>query len=211
MNVNEFISQVRSSNKAIADDNLISDRQIFNIGRTVASRLIKQEVNKRRLLNSDNIFTPIECLCLVDANLHECGINSDSMVKRSQEQLPELEEGIYGYTIQGVYNIDNSEEIYPTTNREYINLSKLRFKPNKIYYMVKNRYLYVLDKDIENVNIYVYSPDNSFELSECQSMYEAELKIPPYLKDQFYAMIDERLLNFNRSVADINDNNLERN
>jgi hypothetical protein len=121
MNINEFISQVRSSNKYIFDDNLISDRQIFNTGRTIASMLIKQEVNKRRLLNSDNVFTPIECLDLKLVDLTECGVDSCNKGRRSMNQLPELEEGIFGYTIQGVYNIDNSEEIFPTTIREFIN------------------------------------------------------------------------------------------
>jgi len=209
MNINEFISQVRSSNKYIFDDNLISDRQIFNTGRTIASVLIKQEVNKRRLLNSDNVFTPIECLDLKLVDLTECGVDSCNKGRRSLKQLPELEEGIFGYTIQGVYNLDNSEEIFPTTIREFINLDKLRRKPNKLYYMIKNKYLYILNPDIIAVNIYIYSPDNTFELTECQSMYEGELKLPPYLKKSFYDMINSELLNYHRMGKDITDDNVD--
>lgn len=209
MNINEFISQVKSSNKYIFDDNLISDRQIFNTGRTIASVLIKQEVNKRRLLNSDNVFTPIECLDLKLVDLTECGIDSCNKGRRSLNPLPELEEGIFGYTIQGVYNLDNSEEIFPTTIREFINLDKLRRKPNKLYYMIKNKYLYILNPDIVCVNIYIYSPDNTFELTECQSMYEGELKLPPYLKKTFYDMISSELLNYHKMGKDITDDNVD--
>jgi hypothetical protein len=209
MNINEFISQVRSSNKYIFDDNLISDRQIFNTGRTIASVLIKQEVNKRRLLNSDNVFTPIECLDLKLVDLTECGIDSCNKGRRSLNPLPELEEGIFGYTIQGVYNLDNSEEIFPTTIREFINLDKLRRKPNKLYYMIKNKYLYILNPDIVAVNIYIYSPDNTFELTECQSMYDGELKLPPYLKKSFYDMISAELLNYHKMGKDLTDDNVD--
>ena len=209
MNINEFISQVRSSNKYIFDDNLISDRHIFNTGRTIASVLIKQEVNKRRLLNSDNVFTPIECLDLKLVDLTECGIDSCNKGRRSLNPLPELEEGIFGYTIQGVYNLDNSEEVFPTTIREFINLDKLRRKPNKQYYMIKNKYLYILNPDIVAVNIYIYSPDNTFELTECQSMYEGEIKLPPYLKKTFYDMINAELLNYHKMGKDITDDNVD--
>lgn len=209
MNVNDFISQVRALNKAAYDDSLITDRVIFNVGRDVASRLLKQEIDKRKLLNSDNVFTPIECLCLEPVRLTECGISQEGMVRRSKEQLPELSEGIYGYTIQGVYNIDNSEEIYPTTTREYINMSKLRRKPNRVFYLIKNRYLYVLNPDVENVNAYIYAADNSFLLTDCQSMYEAEIKFPSYLKSSFFKLVDEALMTFKRSRVDVNDNNLD--
>ena len=209
MNINEFISQVRSSNKYIFDDNLISDRHIFNTGRTIASVLIKQEVNKRRLLNSDNVFTPIECLDLKLVDLTECGIDSCNKGRRSLNPLPELEEGIFGYTIQGVYNLDNSEEVFPTTIREFINLDKLRRKPNKQYYMIKNKYLYILNPDIVAVNIYIYSPDNTFELTECQSMYEGEIKLPPYLKKSFYDMVSAELINYHKMGKDIADDNVD--
>lgn len=210
MNISEFISQVRSSNKYIFDDNLITDRQIFNTGRTIASLLVKQEINKRRLLNSDNVFTPIECLDLKLVDLTECGVDSCNKGRRSVEPLPELEEGIFGYTIQGVYNLDNSQEIFPTTIREYINLSKLRRKPQKEFYLIKNRYLYILNPDIEAVNIYLYSPDNTFELDPCESMYEGQIKLPNYLKKSFYDLVNAELLNYHKFGKDVTDDNLDQ-
>lgn len=209
MNIKTLIAQVRSQNKYIFDDDLISDRRIFNIARTIASTLVKREVNLRKLLNSDSIFTPIECLHLKTVDLTECGINSYNKVRRSNEPLPPIEEGIYGYTIQGVYNLDNSEEILPTTNRQYINISKFRVKPKKALYLIKNNYLYILDPDIQNVNLYIYTPDNSFQLSDCQSMYDADLKIPNYLTKSLYDMINAELINYHKYPKDITDNNLE--
>lgn len=209
MTIGEVISRIKSSNKYLFDDNLISDRFVYSIAKSTASLLVKQEINKRKLLNSDNVFTAIECLNLKETDLTECGINSCNKVRRSNDKLPKLEEGLYNYTIQGVYNIDNSEEIYFTTTREYINLSKLRFKPNKIYYTIKNGYIYVLDNDIENINIYIYSPDDSFLQGDCDYIYDAEFKFPTYLEDNLFSIIDNKLINYHKFGKDITDNNLE--
>jgi len=210
MNINKFISQVRSSNKYVFDDNLISDRYIYTVGVNTASLLVKQEVNKRRLLNSDNLFVAYECLDLQLVNLTECGVDSCNKGRRSKDKLPELEEGIYGYTIQGVYNLDNSEEIFPTTLREAINISKLRRQPTKINYLIKDSYLYILNPDIEAVNVYLYTPVDTSKLSECDSMYEAELKLPGYLRKSFFEMVDAALINYHKFGKDITDDNLDQ-
>ena len=207
MKINNLISKVRSSQKWIFDDNLISDRLIYSIAIPKASLLLKQEVNKRRLLNSDNVFTPYECLDLKLVDLHECGIDASGKARRSVEKLPQLHEGIYNYTIQGCYNIDNSEEIFPTTIREYINLSKLRYKPNKLYYIIKDGYLYILDKDIENVNIYLYT--NELTETDCTSAYDHEFKFPTYLEDSLYEMINSSLMNYHKFGQDVTDDNLD--
>lgn len=208
MRVKTMISRIRGSNKWLMDDNLVSDRMIYAIAIPKASLLIKQEVNKRRLLNSDNIFTPYECLDLISVDLHECGVDCTGRARRSREKLPQLHEGIHSYTIQGVYNIDNSEEIFPTSIREYINLSKLRFKPNKLYYLVKDGYLYVLDQDVENVNIYLYS-NELIDDGSCTPAYDYEFKLPTYLEDNFYALIAGELMNYHRISQDLTDNNLD--
>lgn len=209
MKISEYISQIKSSNKLLFDDNIISDRTIYKMGKRIASTLIKQEVNRRKLLNSDNVFIVIECLDLVEAPYTQCNIACGGFIRRSKEKIPQLEEGIYGYSIQGVYNIDNSEEIFPTTIREFINQSKLRFKSNKINYIIKNGYIYILNEDIEKINIYVYSPDDSYLLGSCQSMYEANLKIPGYLEKALIDLTNQELVNYQKYKQDITDNNLE--
>lgn len=171
---------------------------------------MKREINSRRLLNSDNVFTPIECLCLKKVNATECSLECDEPVRRSEEKLPKLQEGIYNYTIQGVYNLDNSEEIFPTTIREYINMSKLRYKPNKKFYMIKNGYLYILDRYIENVNIYLYSNELIYDRKSCDSAYDHEFKFPEYLLDSLFQLVNKELSDtYKRSTKDITDNNLE--
>jgi|694.fasta_scaffold04632_22 hypothetical protein len=209
MKVSKFISQIKSNNKFLFDDNIISDRTIYQTGVSILLTLIKQEVNRKKLLNSDNIFVTIECLDLKETTYTECSLPCAGTIRRSVDKLPKLQEGINGYIIQGVYNIDNSEEIFPTTHREVINESKLRFKSNKLKYLIKDEYIYVLNPDIENINVYLFSADDSYNLTECQSMYEAELKVPGYLEKSLFDLTNQELINYFKYKQDITDNNLE--
>lgn len=209
MTIAELIAGARSSVKQLFDDNLLSDRFIYSRAKIVTSKLVKREINLRRLSNSDNIFTPIECLDLVKVKYTECGITCEGDVRRSKNKLPKLEEGLYSYIIQGVYNIDNSEEIEPTTVREQINLMKLKYKPNKQYYIIKDGYLYILDRFIEGVNIYLYILDPLDLQDSCDSAYEAEFKIPGYLEDDMFSILSAELTRFISSPQDVTDNNLD--
>lgn len=211
MTITEVISRARSSVKQLFDDNILSDRYIYSVAKTSAATLIKREVNLRRLLNSDNIFTPLECLDLIKTSYTECGISCEGIVRRSKERLPTLQEGIYSYIIQGVYNADNSDEILPTTVREQINLSKLKYKPNVLYYLIKDGYLYVLNEFVENVNLYVYIADQLEIFDECEPAYEAEFKIPGYLEEGLFALIEANISRYIRQPKDITDNNLDEN
>ena len=41
----EIISQIRTSNKSIQDDDLITDRFVYRIAKTQAAFLLRQELN----------------------------------------------------------------------------------------------------------------------------------------------------------------------
>lgn len=201
----EIISQIRSANKYIQDDNLITDRFIYRLAKTKAALLLKRELSQRKLGISDNVFQQIECLELIETNGTECDISQT--VARSKYRLPQIEEGLYSYFIQGVFNIDNSEEIYPTSMREFINNSKLRVKSNKSYYIIKDRYLYVLNPDVKAVNLYAYFTETIVEQPECMSMYDREFKLPPYLLDGLFSLCNEALINYHKLPVDTEDDN----
>lgn len=202
----EIISQIRTSNKSIQDDDLITDRFVYRIAKTQAGFLLRQELNKRRLLTSDNVYQTYECLDLILVDGTECDCTTP--VRRSKDPLPQIEEGLYSYFIQGVFNINNSAEIFPTSFRESINYNKLRVKEKKNFYLIKNRYLYVLNEDIEAVNIYAYFTE-AINCSPCMSMYDREFKFPPYLLSSLFAMCNNELLNYHKIPKDVEDNNRE--
>ena len=202
----EIISQIRTSNKSIQDDSNITDRFVYRIAKTQAAFLLRQELNKRRLLTSDNVYQTYECLDLVLVDGTEC--DCTTKVRRSKDPLPQIEEGLYSYFIQGIFNPSNSAEIFPTSFRQNINYNKLRVKERRNFYLIKNRYLYVLNEDIETVNIYAYFTE-AINAPECSSMYEREFKFPPYLLSGLFSLCNNELLNYHRLPKDVEDNNRE--
>lgn len=202
----EIISQIRTSVKSVQDDSNITDRFVYRIAKTQAAFLLRQELNKRRLLTSDNVYQGYECLDLILVDGTECDCSTP--VRRTKDPLPQIEEGLYSYFIQGVFNINNSAEIFPTTFRENINYSKLRVKENKNFYLIKNRYLYVLNPDVEAVNIYAYFTE-AINVSPCVSMYDREFRFPPYLLSALFTLCKNELLTYFKIPKDAEDNNRE--
>lgn len=199
-----IISQIRTLGKYVQDDNLITDRFIYNTAKTNGSILLKREMDRRKLLTSDNVFQALEGIEMVKTLATELGITN--YVAKSRNPLPSIEEGLYSYLIQGVFNIENSEEIYPTSIREAINHSKLRVKSNSSYYFIKDSYLYILNSDIKAVNMYAYFTED-VKATSCTSMYDREFRFPPYLLSSLYKMVNETLTNYQRTGVDLEDDN----
>jgi hypothetical protein len=203
----DLISRIKNANKFLADDDVISDRFIYNTLKSKASVLIKREINLKKLLFSDNLYQAYECICLIPAKGAECDLNCD--IRRTKRKLPTIEEGLYSYFIQGVFNTSNSEELFPTTIRDFINHQRLRVKTPKKYYTIRNGYLYVLDPDVESVNLYAYFTESveDEDGSQCISMYDKEFKIAPYLVDGLVQMVNQDLINYHKLPVESEDNN----
>ena len=203
----ELISRLKNANKFLADDDLISDRYLYSLLKQKASVLIKREGNLRKLLTSDNVYQNYECVDLILVNGTECDLNCP--VRRTKKRLPTIEEGQYSYFIQGVFNPSNSIEIHPTTIRDFINHSKLRIKSPKKFYTIKDGYLYVLDPDVEMVNIYAYFTESIEDIDgiNCVSMYDKQFKIPAYLIDSLIELCNQSLINYHKLPVEQEDNN----
>ena len=70
-----------------SDDEVISDRQIeFQID-SLRAQYIRQDVNKRRSI-SDNIKQIIPCLTMEVVPASVCGLNTEGVILRSAEKIP---------------------------------------------------------------------------------------------------------------------------
>lgn len=203
----DLIARVKSANKFVSDDDLISDRYIYQLLKSKAAVLLRREINLRRLLFSDNVYQAYECLQLIEAKGTECDL--DCPIRRTRHKLPKIDEGLYSYFIQGVYNTSNSEELFPTTIRDFINHRRLRVKTPKKFYTIRKGYLYVLDPDIECINIYACFTESIEDAdgSQCMSMYDKEFKFPEYLIDNLVEMCTQSLLTYQKIPHELEDNN----
>lgn len=206
----DVISELRKTNAVMEFDSMISDRYLLTVARKYALLLLQRETNKRKLWNTENSFYVIPCLDMIQVPLADCiSYKSDKMISRSKLPLPHIEQGYYGYLVQGVYDIEGSREIYPTTTRQYINILQRKFKPKNLHWWIADNHLYIDTEDIEKVKFVGYFSDRDVDLTPynscspvpcdscptCREPLEEEFKCPGYLLSQVIQMANQELAN----------------
>ncbi len=210
------ISSVRSAFKLISDDNVISDRYIGYELRKTAFKLIKQQTDKRKLWTSPNIFTPINCLEMIQVPISECcNYVSNCTIARSKEKIPKIAEGIYGSLIQSVFSLDKKIKFKETTPTRYANILNLKLRQPSKYFWLYDDYLYISDPSIEMTSLSAYfEEDVPDSLHACstelcpKNPLDDEFRVPGYLEkdviDIVYTTISQT---YKRSKEDITSDN----
>ena len=200
----DLVSRVRSSNKLISGDNNITDRVIFNMLKASSRTLIKRETNLRKLWNSPNIFTSIECIEMKPAPLSECcEYKNPCNVARSVKKIPQISEGIFGLLVQSVFSPGKRKFDYSSIDR-FVNIMKLDLKNINKYFWIYNDYLYVSDENIEYIDILAYFDDdfNPNTYSSCKTVQDTtcvnpldkEFPIPSYMEEILLQLVDKKLM-----------------
>ena len=212
----DLVSRVRSSNKLISADNNINDRVIFNMLKASAKTLIKRETNLRRLWNSPNIFTPIECLEMMTVPLSECcDYKNPCQVARSKKKIPQISEGIFGLLVQSVFSPGKKKFDYASPDR-YANILRLGLRNTSSFYWIYNDYLYVSDPNIEYIDMLAFFDDefNPADYSGCKkpgdtsencttNPLDREFNLPSYLEEAVLSLVDKKLMDtFFRHLVD---------
>lgn len=212
----EMISRVRSTHKLLGDSSL-TDRAILAELNGSAKVLIKQQTDKRKLWNSSSLFTVIPCLEMEQIPLAECcDYVSSEMISKSKKKLPRISEGNFGPLIQGIFSIDGSIRLNPSSPAEYINTKKLKL--DRPSFWIENDYLFVT-KEVMKVKVIAFFEDalatNVFiencncggnkEKVKCKSALDAEFKCPDYLQSSVTTIVSRSLLeSYFRIKTDIN-------
>jgi len=90
----DFVSQVRSLNKLLSSDQLITDRAILHEGKDATNLIVKQSTDKRKLWQSPSVFAYFPCLEMEKVPITECcDYTSDREVAKSKKKLPQIGEG----------------------------------------------------------------------------------------------------------------------
>lgn len=216
----DSISQVRTMLKLTSFDDSISDRAIGHLLKNTAIKFIKQQVERRKLFASPNLFTPLDCVQMVEVPLSECvDYTSKKMISRSKYKIPKISESIYGLLVQGVWGLEKEVKYTETTANRYANILKLNLKKEGKYFWVVNNYLYVSDSNVDVVSIAAYF-EEEFDTSqyECEpnaqpcpkNPLDAEFKCPSFLlsdvEKETYNII---MQTYKRSVGDATSNQLD--
>lgn len=189
-----MVSRIQNSLNTLDKDMFIPRRYILSVFKSKAEFFILQKMNEKKLFNSEDLFTWLECVPMERVSKASCnipGIEQCETIMRSREKLPNILETDYGYAVLEATNIDYSKEFKLKTPTHLRRMSKGRyyskFKGKYIY--IIDGYLYAPDTDIKMFNLYVVSFDEKFddcssckdEKTKCESYWDKKLKVPKKL------------------------------
>lgn len=215
----DIVSRVRSSFKWNSSDVLITDRAILAECQSTASKYIKQQLDKRKLWNSTNIFTPLRVEMIPVPIIETCDYTGECTISRSKYPLPKIAEGQFGLATTGAYSVGLKAKFFETTPQRYINLLKLNLSNKNIYYWIFNNYLYSSSSTLKELIFpaYVEGDVPAYFNMDCSvqngcpiNPLDMEFKCPSYLEEDIVRAVSEFYLStYKRSVADNTSNSLE--
>ena len=223
----DAISTLRSTHRLLSSDGVINDRTVLSVLRNNASVLIKRELNLRKLVATDTIYTTIHCLPLEAVPISKCcDYNSNKLIARSKIKLPRIGESNYFYSIKGVFGIEQNVKLKELTPSRYINLLSLRALITETYYWISDGYLYVTNPDVTTVKLVAFfeedvTPevmyqedcdcDGKVDKKElCKNPLDNEFKCPSYLLQPVIEMSSAYLLKtYFRLPEDRQDDNVD--
>ncbi|MCA9749011.1 MAG: hypothetical protein KC414_07885, partial [Romboutsia sp.] len=149
-------------------------RYILSVARNKAKFLIAQKLMDRTLYREDNLFRTIKCFKLKKDDVVSCDVvefRRCKSVMKSVTKLPEMIYSRYGSSIISITTIDGETVFLPISIKKYTLQKKRQYAhyvPNNFYY-IQDGYLYLLDTEIEAVNIVLIaaSEEEVEEVSEC--------------------------------------------
>ncbi len=179
----QIVSDIRSFNKLLSSDQMITDRAIMSAVKDATNLIVQQQLNKRQLWQSPNLFAYFPCLEMQKVPITECcEYTANRDVAKSIKKLPRIGEGQWGLAIQGVFGLDNMKKFKESTPSRFANLLKLGLKTKDIFFWVINDHLYVSNPDTKAVNIFLYPAelitDNSllFPGEDCDCMQKPDIE-----------------------------------
>ena len=201
MTVREIIALVRNEMNSITLDDRISNRFIFSKIIIYTDIIIKRESDSRRLFNSTDIFTTLNCFDLKETSL-ECSnikLPKCKTFMKSISTIPGFYSSIYGNLLI-VETIDGSNRFEQTTPENYRNISNREFKPKNGYYWINNNHLILPDSEIETVSLR-YIP--KINITSCTGL-EQQIGIPGWLMSDIIKYVIQDIRNSRSIVKDEN-------
>lgn len=210
----EFVSRVSNSLNSLDKDSRIPKRYILSVGRKKAEFYISQKLNDRSIYREDNLYSTIDCFELIQTEVVKCDIiefRRCKSIMKSKLQLPKLVYSKYGNSLKEVTTIDGECEFKATTPSQYRRNNQRSEKSDYINFYIKNNYLYLLDSEIERVNLYLLTVEKEKveEISgntNCYSLWDYDFIVPDKLEEVVIAETLKEVSTRKQIPADENPN-----
>lgn len=212
----EFTSRVINGLNALSKDDRISRRYILHVGKQKSMFYISQKLNDRSLFREDNIYKTLDCFELERIEAVKCDIiefRKCNSIMKSKKKLPKLIYSRYGSTLKEVTTVDEEKEFKPTTPSQYRRDKNRVSGTDYINYYVKDGYLYLIDTEIEIVNLYLLTLDlddidnvSACSTPGCKSLWDYEFIVPDKLEELIIAETVKEVAMKKQIPADENPN-----
>ena len=238
MNIKTLISQVFDGTNISSDDAPVSRRFVYNELLPTRSELIKQELNKNRLLDGSFAQT-IEGFRLVEMDISQRSDFKTMNVLVSEKPIPQLIEYNGGYALTQAYTM-SGRDIIMTSKSTFMEKISRRYNPSNAIYGFFDKGKLVVSglEDLSEVLVdlvgYFRDPISAQALSskecsgtenaKCKPVYEYDLFMPSHIqrrvvevvRNVVFRKLSIPLDNSNNSLSDIqapmsNENNRQRN
>ncbi len=191
---NDIVSRVLNVLNSIDKDGRISKRFVLNTARRRAEFYISQKMGERSLQKDSNIYSTINCFEMEQIDVVKCDIiefRKCKAISKSVHKLPKLIYSRLGSSLKEVTSLDGENEFKATTPSQY-RRDKNRGESDYIYFYVKNDYLYILDAEIQMVDLYLITTEtekinevsNCGDKECCKSLWEYDFIAPDKLEEQ---------------------------
>lgn len=210
----ELVSRVSNGLKLLNKDDHTSRRYILNVARQKAKFYISEKLSDRSLYREDNIYQTLDCFMMEKIEVTRCDIiefrNCNSIMK-SVDKLPELINSKYGNSLKEITTLDGEIDLRYTTPMQWRKDKNRVGKEDFVRFYVKDGYLYLLDIEVESVNLYLITMETEKieKLSHCKkptckSLWEYEFTCPDKVTR---VVIEETILEVSRSKQITQDTN----
>lgn len=151
----EIIQRIQSAySKGVpSDDSRLTSRHIYSKMCTLRTRLLVQELNKKKILSTWNYQT-LPCVSLIEVPLHECPCvpPNGCTILRSEQKIPRLLSSLFGDALKGVYTLNRKSISYIAPEAvEYMGGGKYTSKEPK--YFFSGGYLYLVNTNLKIVSL----------------------------------------------------------
>lgn len=219
MKNSEIISEIINDLRALQVDDRISSRYVLSKLRDKAALYIKRENDLFRLFDQQEIWTTIDCIEMVPADIVQCcdiQIEKCKFFMRSKYKIPDIYSYRNGSVIREVMSMDGSKNFLPTTPIKYKAILDREFLDKRLkYFWFENGYLIIPDSQVQSIRLTGYFQDISKakELGcnprpiKCSNPLDEEFQCPSHLRAIVKQDTITDLFNFyGRKVKDENAN-----
>lgn len=203
------VSDINNDLAAVDLDSRFSYRFIASKLKGKIETIFRQDSIDRTIFNLNEIWKPLRCIELEDANEESCSEYYEycDCLKKSVKKIPQVFSGKYGNFIK-ILSVNRDIEFKQIKPFEYKEIKNREFKSKKIkYYWIEDDYLYLPDCFLEEVKGYGIFKDSqeadlfNGDIGPCYLPLDSVLLAPTYIIDAAKTAVGTELAQINRRIV----------